>query len=610
MRMIRILFILFLLLAGSVAAQQPNPEAIKKARERQAFRQAQRYQRSNEHEKAVILLQRLYAVNPGSVKYYQELLESLLQLDLLEPARNLIDQQKKSDPFNPRYDIDLASVLYKSGDHDRARAVWKEVLRQHGENVTYYIMVANAMARQRLTDEVVQVYREAYRKHPDKVFLLKTLGDYYRQQLRYRQALSYYLAYIRKEPRNYPSVIRQALSFNLPEPQADSIATMLKDEAKKYPGVAGIQILAAKFLQKYQRYPEALQIYRDLENRKSRGKYLMEFAQAVSADSLYDLALQAYTEIIKRFPRSPQLLTAYLGAANCHLQLARREDSQEHARQAIEMINNVKRRYPDHPQTARLSLLEGDIYRQFFFDLDRAVKIYLEVAQQFAGKPDFQSQALLRAGESQIVRGDLAAAEAILETVAHKKYLPSAHYWQAKAAFYRGDFETCQTYLNEVIQASGIAGEYVNDVLDLQGLLLFQKSARQALQLYAQADHLILQGQKSQAIAKLRNGLKNNPPAALRSRMLFLASDLSVEIGEYAEALDYCNQILGDGSLALYADQAVFMMAEIFYRRLNNLAQAYQLYDRILVEFPESQYGSAARDRLKELRQKYPELIP
>ena len=607
-----ILFLLIVLTGEiSFAQQKPQPQPQISNLEQRQFRQAQSYQRRNQHEDAIRILEPLYRRNVGNVAYYKALLESYLQISLTGRAKELVEQQKNAQPGNPTYDVDYGNVLFQENQKEQALEVWNGLLKTYSGDVGIYTLVANEMARNRLDEEAADVYLKAYKQNPDKVYLLKTIGDFYRNLLNYEAALKYYFEYIRKEPESYRNVIRQILAFRLEDDaQIESVLKTLREETRKSPDLPEIQIITGKFFQKYARYEEALAVYEQLENGKSQGQYLLEFAREVQADSVYRLALRAYGGIIERFPQSNYLLPAYLGAAECNMAIAGQEEDQSYARQAVDMIHKVQAAFPNHGQVAQLSLLEGDIQREFFFDIDKAIEIYLQVAQKYNRDSAIRERAYRSAGESYIMRGDLDNAAKILQKVTAPEEKPQAAYDLARIAFFRGEYAEARNHLNTIITVEGLSGSTVNDVLALQGILMNEETAPEALALFAEAQWLIYQQKKSEAVSKLHSALEKNPPPTFRIRILFDAAHLLTELEKYPDALSYCNRVLEDTQLAFYADEAIFIMAGIYDDKLNDHARAFQLYERILAEFDHSQFTIPSRERLKAIRQQYPDLMP
>lgn len=147
-------------------------------------------------------------------------------------------------------------------------------------------------------------------------------------------------------------------------------------------------------------------------------------------------------------------------------------------------------------------------------------------------------------------------------------------------------------------------------MLALQGILMHEEAAPEALALFAEAEWLIYQQKKSEAVSKLQSALEKNPPPNFKIRILFDAARLLTELEKYPDALSYCNRALEDTQLAFYADEAIFIMAGIYDDKLNDHARAFQLYERILAEFTQSQFTIPARERLKAIRQQNPDLMP
>lgn len=589
--------------AHTVAAQQkPNVDARR-------FRLAQTFQRLNQHQRAIPILEQLYQSHPGNVLFYNALLQSYLELSKTAKALQLIQRQKQTARSNPRYDIDYANVLFRAGQKEQAFKIWHDLLKAHADNLVYYTLVANGMSANNLFDEAIGVYRQAAARFPQKTYLLQNIANLYRMRLLYFRALKFYLDYLKQEPRRFESVARQVLSFHLTNQQKDSLIILLKDARKRSGNNPDITRLLARVLQKYRKYGDALNLYKKLETKKTRGRYLLEFAQKVQADSLYREALKAYETLFKEFPKSPHLFSAYLGAARCHLELARRRNDQEHARLALQMIDRVERIYPDAPSVGNLELLRGQIYQQFFFDLDRAIAVFEKVTRLAGRDKRLRNQAMFNAGESFIMQGNPDSAAARLRKINDGKLKSRALFKLARLEFFRGNYKKSRDYLNKLMRKEGLSGDYTNDILSLEMNLNLEKTAPAALKYFARAEWLIEQQKKSEAIKSLKQSLQQNPPPDFRAMLLLRSARLSREMKNYEDAVSFCKALLDNPDLQMYADEALFITASIFDANLKDPGRAFKLYDRLLVEFPDSRYASISRDRLKVLQKELPENI-
>ncbi|MCB0295239.1 MAG: tetratricopeptide repeat protein, partial [Calditrichaeota bacterium] len=107
---------------------------------------------------------------------------------------------------------------------------------------------------------------------------------------------------------------------------------------------------------------------------------------------------------------------------------------------------------------------------EFFFDIDKAIEIYLQVAQKYNRDSAIRERAYRSAGESYIMRGDLDNAARILQKVTAPEEKPQAAYDLARIAFFRGEYAEARNHLNTIITVEGLSGSTVNDVLALQGI--------------------------------------------------------------------------------------------------------------------------------------------
>ncbi len=613
-RMVSIMMFV-LMIAGQLAAQSSN-NADDRQRQLERLRSQRQYQtvqtllQMGRFQTAISLLKQLRAKDPTNVMYYQSLLEAYLATNQLDNALALIEEQRRLSPQNPRYDIDYGTILYKSGEQEKALALWQEILQKRGNDPYIYTLVANAMWENRRFDEAIEVYKQAYQRFPERTYLLQNIANLYRLRMEYFKALEYYLKFIQKEPDRYKGVARQILSFQLEEEQVGQLVDVLEKAARQYKHLPQIRLLIAQMYQKYGQYARAYAIYKELAKSKNGERYLLDFADAARADSVYALALEAYEQVIRNYPKSPRLIWAYRGAAEALYQMAVKENNDEAARRALALIDEAHQRFKNRVDMGDLLLFKAQVYRDFYFDLDKAIETARYITANIRGNNLTTQRAWLLMAESYLMKGDTQNATRMLQQITSGDLHGQALLLQARIRFWQHDWEGTRKKINEIIRTAGVQGNITNDALSLLTLLNYRNSAPDALAQYADADFLEYQKKYSRALKKLEGLLVPQTPPDFRAQIALHAAQLAIRLGEPEQALQDYNAILKDEELRLYADEAMYRMARLLAFTLNKPQDAFQLLDKLLAEFPHSAFQDEARDLMQQLRTQNPDLMP
>jgi len=173
----------------------------------------------------------------------------------------------------------------------------------------------------------------------------------------------------------------------------------------------------------------------------------------------------------------------------------------------------------------------------------------------------------------------------------------------AKLAYYTGDFNWSRRQLN--ILKAATTQLIANDALNLSLLIsdnLAIDSSGAALKMYARADMLIFSEQTDKAILTLDSIDKKFPGNALAADILMAKSRILIQQKDYAGAVVLLKQIVADHAYDLWADDAVYMLGDIYETRLNDAAIAKTYYQKIITDYPGSLWLNDARKRFRLLR--------
>ena len=120
--------------------------------------------------------------------------------------------------------------------------------------------------------------------------------------------------------------------------------------------------------------------------------------------------------------------------------------------------------------------------------------------------------------------------------------------------------------------------------------------------MYARADLMIFAEEPDKALLTLDSIDKKFPGNALDADILMAKARLFIQQKEYPAAVDLLKKIAGDYSSGLWADDAVFMLGDIYENHLSDKEQAKTYYQKIITDYAGSLWLNEARKRFRLLR--------
>ncbi len=178
-----------------------------------------------------------------------------------------------------------------------------------------------------------------------------------------------------------------------------------------------------------------------------------------------------------------------------------------------------------------------------------------------------------------------------------------AKYRNAKLSYYTGDFTWAKGQL-DVLKAA-TSQLIANDALNLSLLIsdnVGSDSTGGALKIYARADLLIFAEEPDKALRTLDSIDKKFPGNSLSDDILMAKSRLLIQQKDYAGAIPLLKKIVDESGSGLWADDAVFMLGDIYENRLSDKEQAKIYYQKIITDYSGSLWINEARKRFRLLR--------
>ena len=170
-------------------------------------------------------------------------------------------------------------------------------------------------------------------------------------------------------------------------------------------------------------------------------------------------------------------------------------------------------------------------------------------------------------------------------------------------SYYSGDFDWAKAQLDVL---KGSTSELIsNDAIALSVFIQDNTgldTSYDAMSFYSRADLLIYQNKNMEAITALDSLAIKFPETSLQDDILFAKARIYLQLRNFDEAAKMF-QSLGDSySTDLLGDDAIFQLAELQEKYLNNKENAMELYKTIITKYPGSIYVIEARKRFRDLR--------
>ncbi|MGZ4001759.1 MAG: tetratricopeptide repeat protein, partial [Mucilaginibacter sp.] len=173
----------------------------------------------------------------------------------------------------------------------------------------------------------------------------------------------------------------------------------------------------------------------------------------------------------------------------------------------------------------------------------------------------------------------------------------------ARLAYYFGDFKWAKGQL-DVLKAA--TSELIaNDALNLSLVItdnLASDTAGAALKMYARADLQIFAEQPEKAVVILDSINVKFPGNNLSDDILMAKARILIQQKDFADAIVPLKKIVDEHPFNLWADDAIFMLGDLYENKLNNKDQAKIYYQKIISDYPGSLWINEARKRFRVLR--------
>ncbi|CAM4315786.1 tetratricopeptide repeat protein [Gillisia hiemivivida] len=565
---------------------------------------AQKYLDQGEYSKALSVYQNLVKEAPGNSNYFMGLVTSYQQLEDFTMAESLLQERLKNTNNNPSILIELGHNYELQNKMELAKKHYSEALSALNEKANYAYSIARNFEKYSLLDYAEQAYVLGMQLNPEMNFDLP-LARIYGEQGKLDEMFAAYLELITKQPEMAINLMREFDRYILED--ASNLANIalreqLLQKIQKTQELTYSELLSWLFIQQKDFDKAFLQekaIFRRSDKDLQR---IIQLTVLAKSEGDIETAKEIVSFIIAETTSPNILIQANQLLLDMKLSTAKASD-----------FTGVKKDFEKVLSEFGTGLETMAIqidYANFLAFKMTEIEEAKQLLNTFSESPlnNFQ-QAAIKMTLADILVLDQKFNQALIyysqiqTLVKNNEIAQNARFKVAKTSYFKGDFEWALTQLN-VLKAS-TTQLIANDAMELSLLIKensLEDSTQTALKLYAKADLLAFQNKTETAIAVLDDILKNHKGEKIEDETLLKQAELFKLSENWQKAEENYLKILEFYGKDILADNATFLLAELYDDQLENPEKAKQYYEQIIFNFPDSIYFVDARKKYRFLR--------
>ncbi|MBT7038351.1 MAG: tetratricopeptide repeat protein [Bacteroidetes bacterium] len=593
-----LLFVFTLFLSSLLFAQDNSTELL-----------AIQYYQNNDFEKASILFEELFEGDPGSEIFYHYYLDCLINLTEFNVAEKMIKKQIKRFPNKNILAVDLGYVYSLMGDERKKKKQYAEVVENVNANPTAVSMLANAFIQRKEFEYAISVFQKGRKLSNDPTAFAFSLAELYKLTGNKELIVDEYINLLYNDERLIQSVQNKLQDEVLDDDFYNLTKQRLIKEVQNsnYTPVF-VNLLSWLYIQKKD-FQAAFRQQKALDKRSGNNNAaLVSLADICISSNAFDIAESIYQYIMEKGTTTPYYFHSKFGLIEVkYLKITSLPNP------AVSALIDIEAHYTRYLNTDFFRYI--DISEKVILRLAEIKAIYLnkvsdaiELLNKYIDYPRIsktsQAKMKLSLADYYVLSGDDWESSLLYMQVAKMyKDHPLGHeakFRNAKLSFYRGDFNWANDQL-DVLKASTselIANDALRLAMLIQDVLGFDSNVV-PLKMYARADFFIYKHQYDSASSVLDSLQNHYPNHVLIDEVYFLKGQIAEKIGNYNSAIDYYKKVFSDYPTDLLADLSLYSAALIYENQLADIENAIILYERIILEYPESVFVVDSRKKYR-----------
>jgi tetratricopeptide (TPR) repeat protein len=618
------------------------------------FRIATQYMQQQNYEDALPILRELHQQNPDAYTFYDLLAETLINLKYYDTAIEMSQASIRAGNNVTRTRIKLAEIYHISGDTEKAAETWQTVLDENPRQIQIYHSVASAMMDRREYTKAVEIYQLSREEFENPTLFTNEIANAFMQSGQFEKAVKEYYLIITSTPQQMGFVQQRFLrmrSDELYNIAALELEDYLLELDIQHPAYAQLYQLLSWLLLETEDYRRAFVFARQYESRTEQTNYsLYSLGNRLRSAREYEIAADAYSYYIDS--NTGPVTRATEEKATTYIQWARylnqqgigtNQQADDLYSEAYRLNESIIESSPNYNRMERVLTNLIDLSLDHFKEIDKANRWFEKLTAYAALENSAEPYTLYAEGRIALFDKDYTTARQALtradRATEESNLSEKARYYLSLSDFFAGDFEFAEVQLNSLERRN--TSYFANNAIQLRMWIkngIRMDSTASDLREFSTAIQLLHTGEYEDAIdaasqllenpahsfsddlivqfanqlpgrfqpyvlSQLREQISKNKQSPIRERLMWEQAEIANQLLTASASVSDIppNERYYELEESMYeyqTDEQRFFNRETTL--LLNESSVRDMYESILLEFPEGFYAHYVREKLQQ----------
>jgi tetratricopeptide (TPR) repeat protein len=563
------------------------------------LQRANRFERQGNYTQSLAIYLELFERPEARQRAYEGVLRAYLTLERWEDLEAFVRDRVAERPEDLDARLLLGQSLAQQGRTSQAKEVWEETASYARGAAGVLERSARLAQDADMLDEAIEFYLDARERREVPALYAQDLSVLYMQTGKLDLAVGETLGWLEANPQQQ-LVVQGELRRILWDPDHQgAVREILLEETRDRPQWTELARTVINLWIEMGECDEALEVAeRSREAAKPPMISLVVLGDQFREKGCQETAVRAFRAAIEGVPGDRKAALVRLG----HLWMDEGRD-----RDAAREFHRFLKEFPTSPDAADVRCDLGHALLRSG-QPEQALEELRTLIRAVPTHPRIQEARFLVA-ECLIGLGRLDEAATALENLSADGDGPASEeilYRRGEILFLAGRFDDALESFQSVIHGFP-RGRYVNDAVSRVLLISGSRlTGDDALSTYANALYFRNLGQWPRALAKLDSLEALDPDGPLVGQALLTKAEIQMDAGYPGEALRVLDRILDTQPNARQAPHAMEMKGDILIERMDDAAGARQVYESMLMQYPDSPLLDGVRRKLRALEEAVP----